>query len=1453
MKKVKAAGAVSRKSPGKKKVGLSSAISQPGPDDFPVVCLGGSAGSLNAYKEVIRGIPSDAGVAVVVVSHLRRTPTNLPQILARHTKMPVDLISSGLKLRPNHVYVVPSNKELTLQDGAFQLNPPSEERGWPTVITIFLESLAHRWKGKTIAVILSGLDSDGVNALPAIKAAGGVTFAQKIETAEQPSMPRRALETGLVDFELTPLDIGREVGRIAREDALRRDGQELKPGQEPQTAQEPKEEETGPQAKSPGVSELPGESAAGETEATDFPIVGVGASAGGLEAFTQLLERLPANTGMAFVLIQHLDPTHESQLTDILSRKCAMPVREVSVPTQVEPNQVYIIPPGKNLTIAHGILQTVPRPETAARNMPIDEFLEALGKDRQNGAFAVILSGTASDGTLGARAVKAEGGITFAQDPSTAKFDGMPRSAIASGVIDFVLPPERIAKQLTELAGHSYPHTERQQVAAPATTDARDLNRIFVRLRTATAIDFTYYKHNTILRRIKRRMALHGIEGLNQYARLVEQDRAEATALAQDFLVNVTSFFREPESLETLRQVVFPTWIEGRSSEEPIRIWIPGCSTGEEAYSLAIVLMEFLEEHGAHPGIQIFATDLSESVIEKARAGVYLESAVAGVSPQRLERFFVKSDRVYQVSHAIRELCVFARHDVTRDPPFSKMDLISCCNLLIYLGPVLQRKALALFHYALKPKGFLVLGSSESAAAFPESFEPIDRKYKIYSKKGNSARLNFDSMRASLDAEMTSRPRAPGESPGGTIQKEAERILLAEYAPASVIIDSAMHVIQVRGKTDAYLQVPQGAPTTHLTSMVRPGLLAGLKTAVEQARKRNAPAVEQGLRVKENGNFREVDVRVSPIRSLHGEDRCFLVLFEDSTEGKETVRKAAPKSGKAGKPRTRSSKATERLEEEVGRLEHELTGTREYLQSIIETQEAAAEELRSANEEAQATNEELDTAKEELQASNEELTTVNEELRIRNAEQTSTNTDLRKLLESINVPLVMVGKDLRIRWFTAAMEPVLNLLPNDQGRLITDLRSTLIPDFMEMLVRALAGSQEKSVEFQRPGGGWLSLRILPYRGPENTIDGAIATLIDIDELKRARDFAEAVVETVREPLVVLDANLRIRTANDAFYRIFELPKQETEGRLFYEIGNGQWNIPRLKELLTDLLPKQSSLRDFEVEHKTPDQAGPQTMLLNAREIRQQDGARMILLAIDDITELRRSTDKLRRTNEDLKQFIFAASHDLKEPLRMIVSHTQLLAGKYLDKLDSKGALSVQYAVEGALRLEALIAGLREFWELSEGAEEKRIPIDCNEVLKKVLLNLEASIGETKAKITSEPLPSLMASEATLIQLFQNLIANALKYRSQEPPVVHVSAFQEGNAWVFSVRDNGMGVDPRYARQIFGVFKRLHPPDKYPGTGIGLAICQKIVERYGGRIWVEPQAGGGSDFRFTIPS
>jgi two-component system CheB/CheR fusion protein len=938
-----------------------------------------------------------------------------------------------------------------------------------------------------------------------------------------------------------------------------------------------------------------------------LPVVGVGASAGGLEAFTQLLESLPASTGMAFVLIQHLDPTHESQLTEILSRKSKLPVREVHGHTPLAADNVYVIPASENLRIEKGVLHTVPRTDASGvRNMPIDDFLQSLAKDCSNMAFGIVLSGTASDGTLGLKAIKAEGGITFAQEPTSAKFDGMPRSAIAAGAVDFVLTPEAIGKQLVALGGHSYLHG-RPMRENSAPSDTGDLKPIFVVLRAATGIDFTYYKPNTILRRIKRRMALHGLESIKDYARRLHQDSSEAKILAQDFLINVTSFFREPETHRKLREIVFPALLKNRQRDDPIRIWIPGCSTGEEAYSFAISLTEFLEEHDPHLGIQIFATDLSEAVIEKARAGVYLENSLAGVSPDRLKRFFVKRDRVYQVSKAIRDACVFAKQDLTKDPPFSKLDLVSCCNLLIYLGPVLQKKALSLFHYALKPGGFLILGSSESIGALGGSFQTVDRKHKIYAKKAHSLSQSFELPASHAISQRDAPDEIAGESatPLKNIQKQADRLLLAEYAPAGVLVDESMHVLQVRGDTGPYLQLPPGEPTTDLSRLVRPGLLGSLRVAIRKARQQKASVRETGLRVKVADQFRDINLRVSPMRDSNGTGQCFLVLFED-----------APKHAVRARPRLKNAKRAVLRERdvEIARLEQELTATRDYLQSIIEAQEAATEELRSANEEAQATNEELDTAKEELQASNEELNTVNDELRARNIEQSTLNSDLRKLLESINVPLVMVGRDLHIRWFTPAIEPLLNLLPTDQGRPITDLHSEVIPNFRELLMSALAGEKNTNVEIKSAKGRWLSLRILPYRGPENAIDGAIATLIDIDDLKRARDFAELVAGIVHEPMLVLGSTLRVRVANEAFYRFFRLDRQNTEGRLIYELGHGQWNLPPLKQLLEEVLPKETAITNFEVQGIYA-AVGPKSIRLNAREIRQHDGERLILLAI----------------------------------------------------------------------------------------------------------------------------------------------------------------------------------------------------------------------------------------------
>jgi two-component system CheB/CheR fusion protein len=1156
-------------------------------------------------------------------------------------------------------------------------------------------------------------------------------------------------------------------------------------------------------------------------------IVGVGASAGGLEAFTELLSQLPDNTGLAFVLIQHLDPSHESHLTELLSKASKMPVSEVNGETRAEANHVYVVSPRCNLGFSGGVLQTPARPATG-RNMPIDDFLRALAADRGSRALGVVLSGSASDGTLGLRAIKAAGGVTFAQEVGTAKFDSMPRSAIAAGVVDFVLPPAGIARELVALARNS-----------PSPQRDSGLVRILRLVRSVTGVDFTHYKPSTLTRRIKRRMTLRGFKNLEDYSRHLDQNREEANALCEDCLITVTAFFREPALFEELRTNVFPALFRNRADGDPIRIWVPGCATGEEAYSIAICLMEFLNEARESVPFEIFATDISETAVAKARAGLYKDSEVAHISPQRLARFFTRSERGYQITKAIRDLCVFARHNVAEDPPFSKLDLITCCNVLIYLGTVLQRKVLSILHYALKPSGFLVVGPSESIGTLSESFHQVEKTHKIYclqpAADKPAPRLS-QGRRAEGRADLTERT-ADGRT-GLDVLREADRLVLAAHGPPGAVVDDAMNIVQIRGRTAPYLELSPGEPSHNLLKLAREGLIGGLGKAIQSARESNAAAKENGFRIEDGGRLKDVAIEVIPFRAASSsEERHFLVLFED------VERKLGPSA--AHQPAIKENGGS-------GRLRRELTATKEYLQSIVEENASTLEELRAANEEAQAGNEELETAQEELESANEELNTLNEELKVSNLDFSKVNRDLTNLLESISIPLVMVGRDLRIRRFTRAMEPLLNLIPSDVGRSITDLQPQVeLPDLRRLLLDAMEGGNRKPPDIRDALGRWYSLRVLPSVGTNGKIDGAVLMFIDIDAAKRGAEFAEAIVETVREPLVILNQNLQVVKANRTFYQTFQAAPVETEQRLIYDLGNGQWNIPKLRELLENILPARSKFRDFEVTHDF-ERVGQKVMLLNASEIFNPNAqARTILLAIEDVTDRKRAEEALRTTNAELEHFAYALTHDLQEPLRMVVNFTELLGREYSGKLGEGADRFISYSVEGALRIEALLKDLLGYWEIAGREQNSFASIDSGSVLAKALLNLQAAIAESGAMVNSDPLPTVIAEEVVLLQIFQNLISNSIKYKGEDIPRIHVWAERDSAGWLFAVRDNGIGIDAQDAERVFGMFKRLHGSE-IPGTGIGLAICKKVVERQGGRIWVESEAGRGATFKFTIP-
>jgi two-component system, chemotaxis family, CheB/CheR fusion protein len=1162
-------------------------------------------------------------------------------------------------------------------------------------------------------------------------------------------------------------------------------------------------------------------------------IVGVGASAGGLEAFTELLSHLPDDTGLAFVLIQHLDPSHESHLTELLSKASKMPVSEVTGETRAEANHVYVIPPRCNLGISDGILQAPPRPESG-RNMPIDFFLRGLAADRGSKALGVVLSGTASDGTLGLQAIKAAGGVTFAQEMQTAKYDGMPRSAIAAGVVDFVLPPAGIARQLVAIARNSQVPVEPREATEPL--GEGELAKILRLVRIATGVDFANYKHGTLARRIKRRMSLRGFETLEDYSRDLQENREEANALCESCLITVTAFFREPAVFEELKKKVFPALVENQRPEDPIRIWVPGCATGEEAYSIAICLMEFLDDTNLSLPFEIFATDISETAIEKARSGTYTGGALAHVSPQRLARFFTRTEHGYQVAKIVRDVCVFARHNLAQDPPFSKLDLISCCNVLIYLGDVLQRKVWSILHYALKPTGFLVLGPSESAGTYSESFQQMDKTHKIYSMRPTASTPALPPREGRrTEGRVDLQEKIAAGRAGPDVLREADRLVLAEHDPPGAIIDDAMNIVQVRGRTAPYLELSPGEPTQNLLRMACEGLIAGLGKAIRTARRKNAAAKEDGFRIEDDGQLVDVTIKVIPFTGSSSQQRYFLVLFED----------AKPNGG----PKAMNKPA---IQDNGGsaRLRRELLATKEYLQSIVQDNASTQEELRAANEEAQAGNEELETAQEELESANEELNTLNEELKVSNVEFTKVNRDLTNLLESISIPLVMVGRDLRIRRFTRAIEPMLNLIASDVGRSITDLQPQMeLPDLRRLLLDAMESGNRQPRDIRDAHGRWYSLRILPSVGPDGKTDGAVLMLIDVDAAKRGLDFAEAIVETVREPLVILNQNLRVLKANKAFYETFHAAREETEASLIYDLGNGQWNIPRLRELLENVIPAHSTFRDFEVTHDF-EHVGRKVMLLNASEIFNPNAqARTILLAIEDATDRKQAEDALRATNAELQDFAFALTHDLQEPLRMVVNFTELLGREYAGKLGEEADKFISYSIEGALRIEALLKALLVYWEVTEREQNSFASIDCSAVLAKALLNLQAAIAESGAIVTSDPLPTVVAEEVMLLQVFQNLIFNSIKYRG-ETPRIHVSAERDGNEWLIAVRDNGIGIDPQDTERVFGMFKRLHGSE-IPGTGIGLALCKKIVERQGGRIWVESESGRGATFKFTI--
>ncbi len=1079
-----------------------------------------------------------------------------------------------------------------------------------------------------------------------------------------------------------------------------------------------------------------------------FSVVGIGASAGGLEAITQLLTHVPATLGMAYVIIQHLNPVHKSLLADLLVRVTPMPVREVTENMLIEANHVYVITPNTDLTIQNDQLILAPQVHTDHPHLSIDMFLRSLAENCQHQAIGIILSGTASDGTLGLKEIKTRGGLTFAQEPMSATNAQMPQNAIRAGWVDWVGTPEAIAGELRRFS--RYPLVRRMNSVNEHQEDEATRESAFQQilrlLKQQTHVDFAAYKSAMLKRRIQRRLAVLQLNTMSMYLAYLQGHQAEVAMLSQDMLIGVTSFFRDAQTFQGVSQEVLPRLVATTSPHAPLRVWVPGCSTGEEVYSLTICIVEFLIEHSLTRPVQIFGTDLNGAAIAVARAGLYPERAMSDLPSAYRERYFQPINGSYQISKSIRDLCVFAEHNLLIDPPFSHLDLLSCHNVMIYLESEAQYKLARLFHYALSSHGVLLLGRSETIRFASDLFLPMgERNWSCYLKKASTGRLPFI-------GPVTGNHRAPRaleeeiimrESEGTRrvdLEQEVDRLLLARYAPASVVIDTQMDILYVRGHTSPYLEAAPGRASLNLFKMVREGLGLEIRTAISKARKSGQPVRKEGVPVDEQGVLRQVAVEVVPV-TVSPLESYFVILFEEMN-GSRVLQLNQPTLDK------KATRITQRgiKDKRIQQLEQELALTRQELRSIIEELEAANEELQSANEESlshneelQSVNEELETSKEEIQSTNEELLVINQELMLRNI-----------------------------------------------------------------------------------------------------------------QVQAARTFAEAIVETIREPLLVLNSDLRVQQANEAFYQCFQMKPSEVEQQLLFTLGQGEWNISALRSLLEELLPTRKILTDYEVE-QTFSRTGHKILLLNAQRIDDQP---LLLLAIEDITLQRLAQENEQRLLilKQREEFLAIASHELKTPVTSIKGYTQILHRRFQKVGDESSTTLVARMDTQLNRLIHLIMELLDTTKIEEGKLQwHRQPFDLTELIHETIVELGYIEQTHQIQFKGSIHRSLSGDRERISQVLTNLMSNAMKY-SPGASLIEVRLQETSEAAIVSVQDFGIGIAQEKHEQIFERFFRVNDPGHttFSGLGLGLYISAEIVKAHGGRMWVESQSGTGSTFFFTLP-
>ncbi|MCB7480578.1 chemotaxis protein CheB [Christiangramia sediminis] len=1195
-------------------------------------------------------------------------------------------------------------------------------------------------------------------------------------------------------------------------------------------------------------------------------IIAVGASAGGLEALKAFFKKIPASDKNAYVVIQHLSPDYKSMMGELLKKNTNLPIVQIKDQMEVKHGHVYLIPPANNLILEDEILRLTEKPKNQTLNLPIDMFFESMAKQRKERAIGIVLSGTGSDGTRGARAIKENDGMIMVQDPKEAKFDGMPKSAINTGLVDYILSVDEMGPELRNfISSPPIFHFKDGDVQY----DEKELNKILNYIDEKAGLDFREYKYATLARRVARRVNICKCQNLKEYYDFLTKEEEEVEILYREFLIGVTKFFRDEKVWEVLKRDVFPKMIEEKKDGDILKVWDVACSTGEEAYSFAMCLHEEMQHQGKDIEIKIFATDISQPHLDIGSKGIYPESIVADVSKDFLLKYFLSKSNGYQVSDRIRRSVIFSRHNIIKNPPFSNMDMVVCRNLLIYFQNSIQKKALNMLHYALKENGVLVLGTSESVHSLKENFSEIDRRWKIYKNIKPSTRLKNGISHASATGSSTAallenksdRERKVYRSQSNPIrqklQGELNETILDQFGGASIFVDSDYNILQAVGEFRKYANLPVSGFSINLLDMLDTELKYSVQSTFNKAFKEDKKVVYRDAVVQQKDKKIGADIIVKPFKdhSLEGETNYVITFIEKelNIDGVEEVAKISPSS---------------QTKEYVGSLENELKQTKEDLQTSLEEIETSNEELQAANEELLASNEELQSTNEELQSVNEEINTVNAENIQKMDDLAALNADMNNLLKSTDIGVIFLDSDLKIRKFTPAIKKHFSLINGDIGRPIDNFTNsfglTRKQSFLDRCQKVLriGKTLEKHI-VSREGKNYLQ-RISPYMESNDEINGVVISFIDIETIQKSKEkliASEKRFKSFYEDDPVLHISVDPKTSEivqcnrKAVQKLGYDSKEDLIGKSIVELFDkgSQLNTVQLKSSIK----KSGELVNIE-QNMTTKKGKILPVILNATaEKDEHDNLKTIRYTCVDISALQKAQEQLKeqkndleRANRDLEQFVSICSHDLQEPLATIKFGSDVLGKMYASKLDEKGENYIKYIKNASDRLSAQIRALLEHSRI--GKNGKKTLVDTKEIVEVVKYDLGKSIKDTNAKIHTGALPKLKGYEVELRLLFQNLISNAIKYVPKERnPEIRISAYKEDKYWIFSIVDNGVGISKEDQRNIFTIFNRVPGNDDMEGTGVGLAHVEKIVLLHEGSIWVDSQEGVGSTFYFKL--